>query len=101
MNRRTGESRIELPEFREMVAVAKKYLAGECHFSALGGAAMECEFWCRVHDVHPTVYGIARDWSKLADRVWNEWKQYGKALPESEFRAKVAADMGVSLEPTD
>lgn len=82
-----------------MVAAAKQYLAGECQYGVLYGAAMDCEFWCRLHDVHPMIHAIAHDWCKLADRVWNEWNQYGEALPESEFKARVADDMGVLLEP--
>ncbi len=99
MKWQTGTSPIALPEARAMVAVALKYVAGGCHFTELIGAAMECEFWTRTHDVHPAIRELAVEWARLGDQVWNEWNQYGQSLPEERFKARVAADLGISEEP--
>ena len=87
-----------LPEFRELVCVAERYIAGECHFSELVGPTQECEFWAKVHGVHPAIMQLVRNWVLWADQVWNEYRQYPKSLPEVEFRRRLAADWGRVLD---
>ena len=87
-------SLVPLPEVRRMVAIAQQYIEGDVHFSHLVGPAGDCEWWARVHDVHPAIRALAAEWSLLADRVWNEYHQYPVSLPEAEFRQRVAADLG-------
>jgi hypothetical protein len=87
-----------LPELRWLVAVAERYVAGQCHFSEFFRPAHECELWGKVHGVHPAIIHLARDWSMWADQVWNEFGQHPQSLPEAEFRRRVAADLG-RLDP--
>ena len=84
-----------IPEVREMVAVAQRFVAGEVHFSHVLGPAELCAFWAKVHGAHPAIQALAAEWGLLADRVWNEWGQHGRGvhLPVEEFRRRVAEDL--------
>lgn len=90
---------VELPEVRTMVAAAKQYVAGEIHFSQLVGPIERCEFWARVHGVHPAIRQLAAEWKTLVDQTWNEWGQHPVRLSEAELRRRIAADLGVLLIP--
>ena len=85
-----------IPEVREMVAVARRFVAGEVHFSHVLGPAESCSFWAKVHGAHPAIRALADEWGLLGDRVWNEWGQHGRGvhLPVEEFRCQVAEDLG-------
>lgn len=85
-------SLVPVPEFQEMVAVARKYVAGEVHFSYLRGPAERCLLWAKVHGVHPALRGLAEEWLLLIDRVWNEWGTL-EPLPEAELRRRIAEDL--------
>lgn len=89
-------SLVPVPEVREIVVIARRFVAGEVHFSFVLGPAELCAFWAKVHGLHPAIRALAAEWGLLADRVWNEWGQYGPGqhLPIEEFRHRVAADLG-------
>jgi hypothetical protein len=79
-----------------MVAIARRFLAGEVHFSQILVPAESCVFWAKVHGAHPAIQAMAAEWALLADRVWNEWGQHGRGqhLPVEEIRQRVADDFG-------
>ncbi len=79
-----------------MVEVAKRFVAGEVHFSYMVEATEQCLWWAKVHGAHPAIVTLAAEWQLLADRVWNEWGQHGPDvhLPVGEFRLRIAADLG-------
>lgn len=85
-----------VPEVRAMVEVANRFVAGEVHFSYMVGPTEQCLWWAKVHGSHPAILALAAEWQLLADRVWNEYGQHGRALPVEEFRRRVAADLGVA-----
>jgi hypothetical protein len=89
-------SLIPIPEVRELVAVARRFVAGEVHFSHLLSPAESCVFWAKVHGAHPAIQALAAEWGLLADRAWNEWGQHsrGVRLSVEEFRRRVAEDVG-------
>ena len=89
-------SLVAVPEVREMVAVAKRFVAGEAHFSRMVAPTEACLWWARVHGSDPAVVALAAEWQLLADRVWNEYGQHGQSLPVEEFRRRVAADLGLT-----
>ncbi|MFT3765664.1 MAG: hypothetical protein QM820_09130 [Minicystis sp.] len=88
-----------LPEVREMVAAAKRYVAGEIHFSYLVDPIERCDFWARVYGVHPAIRQLAAEWKVLVDRTWNEWGQHPVKLSEAELRRRIAADLGFAIDP--
>lgn len=94
---RRGEPTISLPlpEVREMVAAAVRYINGDIHFSYLVGPTTDCRYWAKVYGLHPAIQQLASDWSLWVDQVWNEWGQHKESLPESELRRRIATDLGV------
>lgn len=90
---------LPLPEVREMVATALRYINGEIHYSYLVGPTSDCRFWAKVYRLHPAIQQLASDWSLWVDQVWNEWKQHPVSLPESELRRRIAADLGLDCPP--
>ena len=86
---------LPLPEVREMVEAAARYVGGEIHFSYLVGPTERCVWWSRVYGAHPAIQKLARDWQLWVDQVWNEWGQHPVKLPESELRRRIASDLGV------
>jgi hypothetical protein len=86
-----------VPEIREMVAVAKQFIAGEVHFSMMVGPTEQAVLWSKVHGTHPAIQKLARDWQLWADQVWNEYGQHKQTLTVDEYRRRVAADLGMSL----
>jgi hypothetical protein len=86
---------LSLPEVREMVEAAKRYVVGEIHYSFLIGPTERCEWWARVYGVHPAIRQLAKDWQLWVDQAWNEWGQYPLQLPESELRRRIAEDLGL------
>ena len=78
-----------------MAEAAKRYVAGEIHFSYLVGPTADCRYWAKVYGLHPAIQQLASDWSLWVDQVWNEWGQHKESLPESELRRRMAADLGL------
>jgi len=89
---------LSLPEVREMVAAAKRFVSGEIHFSYLVGPTERCEFWAKVYGVHPAIHQLAAEWKMLVDQTWNEWGQHPVKLSEAELRRRIATDLGVPAE---
>lgn len=87
-----------VPEVRDMVEVAKRFVAGEVHFSHMVAPTEACLLWAKVHGADPAIRALAAKWQLLADRVWNEYGQHGEALPVEEFRRVVAADLGIASD---
>ena len=79
-----------------MVDIARRFVAGEVHFSQVIGPAESCLLWAKVHGTHPAIRALSAEWGLLADRVWNEWGQHGHGvhLPVEDFRRRVAEDLG-------
>jgi hypothetical protein len=90
-------SYIPVPEVREMVAVARRFVAGEVHFSAMVGPAESCHWYAKVHNSHPAIRQLAADWQHGADLVWNEWGQHQAPISVEEYRRRVAGDLGEPL----
>lgn len=97
MSPRSMAMTFPLPEVREMVETAKRYVRGEIHFSFLVGPTERCEFWARVYGVHPAIRQLAKDWMLWVDQTWNEWGQHPIKMSEAELRQRIAADLGITL----
>ena len=87
-------STVPVPEIRRLVEVAKQYLAGDAHFTALVKPAEDCAIWAKVQNAPPQIRSLAESWLRLIDRVWNEYRQHPEPLPEAELRRQVADDLG-------
>lgn len=82
-----------IPEVREMVQSAKQFVAGELHFSYLVGPIERCEFWSRVNGVNSPINALAKRWSLLVDRTWNEYGQHIDRLSVSQLRDEIERDL--------
>ncbi|MEM9539803.1 MAG: hypothetical protein AAGA60_09855 [Cyanobacteria bacterium P01_E01_bin.42] len=92
----------DFPEFREMIARARFYVAGECHFSHVSAAAIECSYAARIFCAHPALITMADEWKYMVARCWNEWGFIPKEdeIDEEEFRVWLQEQLKV-FEPFD
>lgn len=90
------------PEFREMIASAREYLACEIHFSGLSEPIMKCKAATHFFVARPELQEIAADWELMLHRLWNEWNFLPKEeeISEEEFRVWVSKQLDV-FEPFD
>lgn len=107
---RSAPAPLPLAEFRALVAVARRYLAGECTAGRVYEATTACLSWTNIYGAHPAIRALARDWAMLAEQVggaerWvvqengREWDvttgaPLPPALPESALRARLLEDLG-------
>jgi hypothetical protein len=77
-----------------MVSTAKRFAAGEVHFSYMVQPTEACAWWAKVRGAHPAILALATEWGQLADKVWNEYGQHGRARPVEDYRRVVAEAMG-------
>ena len=82
-----------VPEVREMVAAARRFVAGDIHFSELVEPITLCEWWSRVCGVHCQVHALAKRWSLLVDRTWNEYGQHADPLTVEQLREELRRDV--------
>lgn len=86
---------VAVPEVREMVAAARRFVDGEIHFSALVGPIALCEWWSRMNGEHSAVHVLAKRWELLVDRTWNEYGQHPNPLTVEELRQELIRDIEV------
>ena len=86
------------PEIAELIEVAKRFVAGEVHFSKLASLAGDLEFKTRAYSAHPSINKWAKEWALMADRCWNEYGQHDDPITETELRDWVREQLAV-LEP--
>ncbi len=86
---------VAVPEVREMVAAARRFVDGEIHFSALVGPIALCEWWSRMNGEHSAVHDLAKRWELLVDRTWNEYGQHPNPLTVEELRQELIRDIEV------
>lgn len=99
-NEQSDYTLLDVPEVRDMVRLAREYLAGRTHFSALHAAAAECLLWLKVYKIHSGIRQLADDWTKWTCRRWNEWGQHAEPLTDQELRALIAADLALTCQVT-
>lgn len=92
----------DFPEFREMIATGRRYVAGECHFSFVFAAADKCQCATHFFSAHPILAEIASEWKNMVARCWNEWGFIPKEeeISEEELREWVQAQLEV-FQPFD
>jgi hypothetical protein len=82
-----------IPEVREMVAAAHRFIAGDIHFSALVQPIEMCEWWSRVNGINSPVHTLAKRWLQLVDRTWNEFGQHSDPLTVEQLRREFQHDL--------
>ena len=86
------------PELTKMIATAKRFLAGELHFSYLAGDAAQLQFAAKAYSAHPSIRRMADEWALMTDRCWNEYGQHRDTITVTELRDWVREQLAV-LQP--
>ncbi len=84
-----------LPEVRNMIVVAQRYILGEASIIDLYGAACECARWAGRLDYHPEIISLALKWGRMANDTWNEWGLNKNPMSESELREELRRDLNM------
>jgi hypothetical protein len=87
-------SLIPVHEVREMVTAARRFVAGDAHFTTMVAPTEACSWWARVHGVHPVIQQLAAEWREGADLAWNEYGQHPRPISVAQYRQQVASDLG-------
>jgi len=81
------------PELRELVRVARAYLAGQAHVSHVCATASYFHDAARFLPMGPDLKQMASEWSDRADRVWPASALLAGAVAEDVFRQWVAEQL--------
>ena len=68
-----------IPEFRELIEVAQKYLNDEVHFSFVCTKKGDFLFYSKQLS-DPRIREIAKEWHNKSIQVWDEWGQFKRVL---------------------
>lgn len=84
-----------LPELRELLEVAKEFVAGRVNYSFVcaeldGFYGMAC-----ILPVAPQIRVMAAEWNAMAMRVWPEMMPLDDPISEEEFRQWVREQLTV------
>jgi hypothetical protein len=90
----------QLLELRNLITVARSYIAGEIHFSYVCTATVALCDAVRYVPVGTRVKAMAAEWEEMATRVWPEMARINNRISEEEFRAWVSEQLAV-FEPMD
>jgi hypothetical protein len=85
-----------IPEFRELIEVAQKYLNDEVHFSYVCAKTEEFLFYSKqLSDVR--IREIAEEWHQKSLQVWDEWGRLKEKerITENEYREWVKSQLSV------
>ena len=77
----------QLPEAREVLALAEQYVADDLDFMELYHAIQMCGHWARERQLGDLVRDFCREWFTQADRCRNEMGIAKDPLTEDEFKA--------------
>ncbi|WP_240359882.1 NYN domain-containing protein [Pyxidicoccus trucidator] len=64
---RSGLTVLPFPEVRDLVAAARRYLAGECYSVQVWHAAFACLRWVDGYNLHPAIRALIYDWGRLSE----------------------------------
>ena len=88
----------QLKEFRQMLDAGRRYLEGSCTIQELNGHVSECATLAHFLRAHPGFETIAKEWSEMVDRRWNEWGHAERPLSEQKFREWLQEQVNVFPE---
>ena len=90
-----------IPEIREMIRLARLFVAKEVHFSQVCSAASTVWRAAKLYSADPAIVALAEEWSGMALRVWPEMARIDNRITEDEFRNWVKAQLEVFEPWTD
>ncbi len=75
-----------IPEVKEMVDCAKRFLADETNIHELHGHAQQCKTAARLFSEKSAIYDLADEWVIMSYRFWNEWGDVKDPITKNEFK---------------
>lgn len=94
------DPKIPFPEIRELIRLARAYVAEEVHFSYVCCAVGPFRDAARIFSAEPAIQKMAEEWEKMAIRVWLEFARIDNPISEEEFRVWVGEQLRV-FEPLE
>lgn len=85
-----------IPEFRELIEIAQKYLKGEIHFSFVCTKTGDFLFYAKQLS-DPRIREIAEEWNYKALQVWDELGSLKESerITEAQYRAWIKEQLSV------
>lgn len=77
----------EIPEFKQLFAAARKYIAGDLSIRELNGHIAYLKALVRFGASAMPVQEILTEWETMVNRRWNEWGLQKNPLTEENFVA--------------
>ncbi len=77
----------QIPEVKEMVECAKKFLDDETNIHELHGHAQQCKTAAKLFANSDVITELASEWVVMSNRYWNEWGTEENPLTQEEFKA--------------
>lgn len=77
----------EIPEFKQLFAAARKYIAGELSICELNGHIGYLKALVRIGASAMPVQELLTEWETMVNRRWNEWGLEKYPLTEDSFAA--------------
>lgn len=75
----------EIPEVREMIDCAKRFLADETNIHELHGHAQKCKSAAQLLAKNTPIIELASEWAFMSNRYWNEWGTAETPLTKEEL----------------
>lgn len=79
-----------------MLEAGRRYLEGTCSIQELYGSTVYLATAVKFWGGHPAIGQVARDWSRMVDRYWNEGNHYPDPISEEEFLTWLERQLGLS-----
>lgn len=93
MTKRAPHSR--LPELRALIEIARRYSAGDVHYSYVCNAVDALREALRYSPCDPRIKSLAQEWESMAIRLWPEMLQISNPVSEPEFMTWVQTQLVV------
>jgi len=75
-----------IPEVKDMIECAKRFLADETNIHELHGHIQQCKTAAHLFSENTAIYELASEWATMSYRFWNEWGDVEAPLSEKEFK---------------
>ena len=91
-----------IPELRELIEVAQKYLKGDVHFSHVSAKTADVMFYAKQLD-NSRIRKLAEAWHRKSLQVWDEWGslEESERITEDEYKEWVRSELSVIHDEFD
>jgi hypothetical protein len=76
----------QIPEVKEMVACARRFLDDSTNIHELHSHAQQCKTAAKLLANNTAIVELASEWVTMSNRYWNEWGTEDSPLTKEEFK---------------